>query len=261
MLLEVGLLKLPFFVHDGKREIDTYETLINPLLPIPFHIQVLTGISNEIVSDSPVFGVVADKIYAILEARVFVAHNVDFDYSFIKHHLEISGYSFLFQKLCSVRMSRKIKPGLKSYSLCNALRIPLNDKNRAGILRLRRYCIPVFNLQTEAVFLLRKLIHNFELYTELCSFNTMVKKGSMNFPLSEIRAEKSASAEYNLHVESALDHLANNLPSFVILYKGREENEQSCKVGIKRLLLWFRMFISIEKYTSLSLQKYTILSK
>src|SRR5690606_31273963 len=62
------------------------------------------------------------------------AHNVNFDYSFIKHHLENAGYSFNAQRLCTVRLSRKIKPGLKSYSLgklCDALSIPLIDRHRA----------------------------------------------------------------------------------------------------------------------------------
>jgi DNA polymerase-3 subunit epsilon len=74
-------------------------------------------------------------VFALLKERVFVAHNVNFDYSFLKYHLEEAGYLFTAQKLCTVRMARKLKPGLRSYSLgnlCQALSIPLEHRHRAG---------------------------------------------------------------------------------------------------------------------------------
>lgn len=129
-----GITEVAILIHDGKSIIDRYETLINPQRPIPYFIQVLTGINNEMVSGHPPFYEVAKKIYSLLEGRVFVAHNVNFDYSFLKHHLELAGYKFASTKLCTVRMSRKIKPGLKSYSLgrlCDALNIPMGNRHRA----------------------------------------------------------------------------------------------------------------------------------
>jgi DNA polymerase-3 subunit epsilon len=53
----------------------------------------LTGITQEMVADAPVFEKVAPNIFNLLKDRVFVAHNVNFDFSFIKHHLEQSGLS------------------------------------------------------------------------------------------------------------------------------------------------------------------------
>lgn len=129
-----GITEIAILIHNGKTIIDRYQTLINPQVPIPIYIQALTGITDDMVYDSPVFGQVAEQIYKVLEGRVFVAHNVNFDYSFIKHHLERVGYIFNAQKLCTVRLSRKIKPGLKSYSLgklCAALNIPLIERHRA----------------------------------------------------------------------------------------------------------------------------------
>lgn len=129
-----GITEVAILIHDGIAIIERYETLINPQKPIPYFIQGLTGISNEMVWDSPRFHEVADKIYSLLEDRVFVAHNVNFDHSFLKHHFELAGYSLNVSKLCTVKLSRKIKPGLASYSLgklCDALSIPLVNRHRA----------------------------------------------------------------------------------------------------------------------------------
>ncbi|MDQ7948316.1 MAG: exonuclease domain-containing protein [Pedobacter sp.] len=130
-----GITEIAIEIHDGLRVIDRYETLINPLQPIPMHIQALTGINDQMVANAPTFSEVADEIFAILHDKVFVAHNVNFDYSFVRHHLAASGFTFNAKKLCTVRMSRKIFPGLASYSLgklCNALKVPLNNRHRAG---------------------------------------------------------------------------------------------------------------------------------
>lgn len=129
-----GITEVAILIHDGKRIIDRYETLINPQRTIPYFIQALTGIDNEMVAEQPPFHNIAKRIYSLLESRVFVAHNVNFDYSFIKHHLGLAGYILNVSKLCTVRMSRKIKPGLKSYSLgrlCDALNIPIENRHRA----------------------------------------------------------------------------------------------------------------------------------
>lgn len=129
-----GITEVAILIHDGTAIIDRYETLINPQRPIPYFIQVLTGIDNGMVVEQPPFYEVAKTIYSLLEGRVFVAHNVNFDYSFLKHHLGLAGYTFNASKLCTVRMSRKIRPGLKSYSLgrlCDALNIPIENRHRA----------------------------------------------------------------------------------------------------------------------------------
>ena len=130
-----GITEIAILIHDGTAVIDRYETLVNPGRPIPFSIQALTGINDEMVADSPAFDEVADKIYQMLSGCVFIAHNVNFDYSFVKYHLQAAGYEFSAPKLCTVRLSRKIKPGLSSYSLgklCDALGIIIENRHRAG---------------------------------------------------------------------------------------------------------------------------------
>jgi len=130
-----GITEISIQVHDGKQVVRQYETLINPEQSIPYYIQGLTGINNAMVADAPRFSEVAEKIYQTLDGCVFVAHSVNFDYSFVKHALQTCGFELNLKKLCTVRMSRKIIPGLPSYSLgkiCAYLDIDIMNRHRAG---------------------------------------------------------------------------------------------------------------------------------
>lgn len=130
-----GITEIAIFIYNGKEVIKRWQTLINPQQEIPFYITALTGISNAMVANAPLFEEVAEKIYHLLHNRIFVAHNVNFDYSFVRHQLEVAGYKWSARKLCTVRAARKIIPGLPSYSLGNltqSLQIPLENHHRAG---------------------------------------------------------------------------------------------------------------------------------
>lgn len=129
-----GITEIAILIHDGQAIIDRFESLINPQQIIPTAIQALTGIDDAMVANAPLFTEVADKIHELLENRIFVAHNVNFDYSFVKHHLHAAGFELRAPKLCTVRLSRKLFPGLPSYSLgklTHTLKIPLNNRHRA----------------------------------------------------------------------------------------------------------------------------------
>lgn len=130
-----GITEISVFIHDGTRVVKHFETLINPGQTIPRYITALTGIDNQMVQEAPSFDEVADILYELLNDKIFVAHNVNFDYSFIKHHLKNSGYDLTAKKLCTVRLGRKIFPGLPSYSLgnlCRSLNIQIENRHRAG---------------------------------------------------------------------------------------------------------------------------------
>jgi DNA polymerase-3 subunit epsilon len=130
-----GITEISIHVFDGSKVIEKFETLINPCQPIPYFIQTMTGITDSMVADAPMFEEVAKKIYDILQDKIFVAHNVNFDFSFVKSHLKLSGYDLSPKKLCTVRLSRKIFPGFSSYSLgklCHSLGITIYDRHRAG---------------------------------------------------------------------------------------------------------------------------------
>ena len=130
-----GIIEICVKIFDGEKVIEEFETLINPEQAIPKYIQAFTGINNEMVQDAPRFEEVAEKVFTYLQGNIFIAHNVNFDYSFIKNHLEFYGYTLNTKKLCTVRLSRQIFPGFPSYSLgnlCNSLQIDLTNRHRAG---------------------------------------------------------------------------------------------------------------------------------
>ncbi len=126
--------EIAIVISDGKKIIDQYDTLIDPGISIPYNITRITGITNDMVVDAPKFYEVAKKIVEMTEDTIFVAHNVGFDYGFIQNAFASLGYSFSKRRLCTVRMSRKAFPGLKSYSLGNLIKhfdISVNDRHRA----------------------------------------------------------------------------------------------------------------------------------
>ena len=130
-----GITEISVYVHDGRRVIKHFETLINPQQNIPRYITALTGIDNDMVASAPTFEEIAETLQEILEPNIFVAHNVNFDYSFVKHQLKSAGYELTNKKLCTVRLGRKIFPGLPSYSLgnlCRSLGITIENRHRAG---------------------------------------------------------------------------------------------------------------------------------
>ncbi len=112
-----GITEIGIVIHDGVKVLDFYETLVNPHAPIPYFIQRLTGINERMVANAPSFKEIAAQVFELIQDKVFVAHNVNFDYSFLKHHLAAAGYELETKKLCTVRLARKVIPGLAGYSL------------------------------------------------------------------------------------------------------------------------------------------------
>ena len=127
--------EIAVIIHDGNSIVDEFVTLVNPEKYIPPHITALTGITNEMVAEAPKFYEIAAKIVKLTENKTFVAHNVGFDYGFIKNEFKSLGYRYQRDQLCTVRLSRKLIPGMKSYSLgalCNELGIINSDRHRAA---------------------------------------------------------------------------------------------------------------------------------
>lgn len=128
------VIELAIVLHDGAQILDTYSTLINPECYVPYGITQLTGITQDMVQDAPRFCEVARKVVEMTEGAIFVAHNVRFDYSFLREEFSRLGYTFSRKNLCTVRLSRKAFPGLPSYSLGNLIRslgIPVDNRHRA----------------------------------------------------------------------------------------------------------------------------------
>src|SRR5947208_698391 len=87
-----GITEIAVVIHDGVKVLNFYESLVNPHTPIPYFIQRLTGIDNSMVANAPSFKEIAGQVYELLQDKIFVAHNVNFDYSFVKHHLKSAGF-------------------------------------------------------------------------------------------------------------------------------------------------------------------------
>lgn len=127
--------EIAILIHNGEHLTESFQTLINPGIDIPLYITRLTGITNKMVRDAPRFFEVAGKIVELTTARTFVAHHVQFDYRFVREEFKSLGYDFVRKKLCTVELSRKLIPGLRSYSLgnlCESLGIPHFEKHRAA---------------------------------------------------------------------------------------------------------------------------------
>jgi DNA polymerase-3 subunit epsilon len=121
MALRDKITEIAIVLTDGEKIIDSYSTLVNPERSIPNEITRITGITNAMVADAPKFYEVAKEVVQWLEGSIFVAHNVRFDYSFLREEFSRLGYTFTKRQLCTVRLSRKAFPGLKSYSLGNLI--------------------------------------------------------------------------------------------------------------------------------------------
>ena len=131
------IIEIAIYVFDGENIIDEYSTLINPEVKVDWYVTKLTGITNAMVSEAPLFKDVAKKIYSYVEGKIFVAHDVDFDYRFLKTELSRVGIDLNEPKVCTIQLSEKHMPDMQSYSLgklCDALEIPIpqEDRHRAA---------------------------------------------------------------------------------------------------------------------------------
>jgi DNA polymerase-3 subunit epsilon len=104
-------------VRDGAVT-DVYETLVNPERSIPPFITRLTNISWEMVRDKQPFRDVCSSVLRALDGHVFVAHNANFDWRFVSAEVARStGRELTGRRLCTVRLSRRLLPQLRSRSL------------------------------------------------------------------------------------------------------------------------------------------------
>lgn len=123
-ITEIGIVLLD---AEGNPE-GEWHSLFNPVQPIPLTIQALTGITPEMVAHQPLFEDSAHEVLEILQGRTFVAHNVNFDFHFVKAEFSRAGLTFDAPKLCTVKLGRKAFAGLRSYSLSSLVKF-LNLQN------------------------------------------------------------------------------------------------------------------------------------
>jgi DNA polymerase-3 subunit epsilon len=126
--------EIAVIIHDGTKELERFTTLLNPQRKIDFYVVKLTGITDRMVADAPLFEEHAERIFEMTKDRVFVAHNVSFDYGFLKKEFANLKMEFKRETLDTIDICRRIIPDLPSYSLgklCATLGIEMDSHHRA----------------------------------------------------------------------------------------------------------------------------------
>jgi DNA polymerase-3 subunit epsilon len=111
-ILEIGALR----VEAGK-VVASLNQVLDPEELVPGWITRLTGIEQSETVGQPTFAQVLPRLQELFSGAVFVAHNVDFDYSFFREEFRKLGEPFAMDKLCTVRLSRALYPGHRSHRL------------------------------------------------------------------------------------------------------------------------------------------------
>lgn len=111
-VIELGLLR----VKQGA-VVEEYRQFFNPEAEIPEFITKMTGIANEDVEESPLFGEVAHELLPKLQNGIFVAHNSQFDYGFLQEEFRRAGIDWSAPQLCTVKLSRALFPEHRRHNL------------------------------------------------------------------------------------------------------------------------------------------------
>lgn len=111
-VIEIGIVLV-----DGVEIVGKFSSLVKVSEELSPFIVNLTGITQKILERAPAFGEIAEKIDALLDGRIFVAHNVASDYGAVGSELKRAGFAFSPEKICTLKLARKTFPGLPKYSL------------------------------------------------------------------------------------------------------------------------------------------------
>jgi len=159
--------EVALYQHNGQEVTNSFTTLINPEMDIPYFITELTGINNEMVKNAPKFYEVAKTLVEMTRGRTFVAHNASFDYKFMKEEYEKLGFNYNRKTMCTVKLARKLLPGHSSYSLgklCSDLGIEINGRHRAAGDALATVKLFEILLKQNESFQNPKAINNYRLF-------------------------------------------------------------------------------------------------
>ena len=131
---EERITEIAIFKIDDKGNNFKYHKLINPQKKIQPFVKKLTGISNEMLTDKPIFSDLAVEIDEFTKGSIFVAHNASFDYRVLKKEFDRINKKFKRKTLCTIELSKKVFPDKKSYSLgklVSSLGIDIKNRHRA----------------------------------------------------------------------------------------------------------------------------------
>jgi DNA polymerase-3 subunit epsilon len=125
------ILEIAVICVDNDHVTKEFTTLVNPQMPFSPFIEMITGIKPSDVEGAPTFEDIQHEIYELLKDRIFIAHNVGFDYGFIKHEFKRLGLSFSSDRCCTVKLSRHLYPEYKKHNLDSLIeRFEFSCENR-----------------------------------------------------------------------------------------------------------------------------------
>ena len=128
-IIEIGAVK----IKDGQIT-DRFSSFVNPKVPISFRIENLTGISDSMVMDAPVIEEILPKFLDFCKGAVLVAHNAEFDTSFITNKAEKMGIKTYYTYIDTVLLGQFAVPHLSNYkldTLAKHLKVSLENHHRA----------------------------------------------------------------------------------------------------------------------------------
>ena len=111
-IIEIGIIRV-----EDNSIVQTYHSLINPQTFLPAEIERITGITTKELENAPTFRSIKQDILEILIDTTFVAHNVRFDYGFIKNEFKRENISFSSKQFCTVKLSRLLYPSAPRHNL------------------------------------------------------------------------------------------------------------------------------------------------
>ncbi len=131
-IIEIGCIKF----REGK-EISRYESLIKPPSAIPYVVECITGIKNEMVSNFPTFSEIARELWEYLSGEIIVGHNINFDINFLYDNFKVAlDMQFTNDYVDTLRLARLLLPEIKSQGhgldrLCGYFGIEITERHRA----------------------------------------------------------------------------------------------------------------------------------
>jgi len=125
-IIEIGIVRV-----ENNKVVKKYQTLINPEFIFPDIITSITGITPKKLENAPTFRQVKDDILEVLDGCVFVAHNVRFDYAFLKNEFKREEKTFSSKHFCTAKLSRSLFPKERHHNLDSIIeRFDIRCKNR-----------------------------------------------------------------------------------------------------------------------------------
>lgn len=221
-IIEIGAVKIK-----AGRIIDRYSQLINPGIPIPYHITEITSITNEQVANQPKIDEVIGKFVEFIGDAVLVAHNAPFDMGFIKRDIkEYLNIDLESSVIDTLQMARDLFPDFKKYGL--------GDLNKSLGLALEKHHRAVDDSQATAnmfiIFLEKYKEKGIEYLKDINKgFEVNVKKQSLRNIMVQVKTQEGLKNMYKLVSEGHIKYFGNKkarIPKSVL-----KENREGLIVG------------------------------